>query len=77
MKEYKCLNQQVYESGIYKIVPIRSEDKLSIMKWRNEQIYHLRQESFLTEEKQNLYFEQVVSKYKFCFSSVRKLSCRK
>ncbi len=62
MKQYKCLNQQVYESGIYKIVPIRDEDKLSIMKWRNEQIYHLRQESVLTEEKQNLYFEQVISK---------------
>lgn len=62
MKQYKCLNQQVYESGIYKIVPIRNEDKLNIMKWRNEQIYHLRQKNVLTEEKQNLYFEQVVSK---------------
>lgn len=62
MKQYKCLNQQVYESGIYKIVPIRDEDKLSIMKWRNEQIYHLRQENVLTEEKQDLYFEQVISK---------------
>ena len=62
MKQYKCLNQQVYESGIYKIVPIRNEDKLSIMQWRNEQLYHLRQENFLTEEKQNLYFEHTVSK---------------
>jgi RimJ/RimL family protein N-acetyltransferase len=32
------------------------------MKWRNEQIYHLRQARPLTEEDQNTYFENVVSK---------------
>jgi RimJ/RimL family protein N-acetyltransferase len=32
------------------------------MKWRNEQIYHLRQAKPLTKEDQNAYFENVVSK---------------
>lgn len=41
MRTYKCLNQQVFESGDYKLVPIRHEDRYSIMQWRNEQIYSL------------------------------------
>ena len=28
---------------MFSIVPIRMEDRYDIMKWRNEQIYHLRQ----------------------------------
>ena len=32
------------------------------MKWRNEQIYHLRQKTTLTKEIQDLYFNQVVDK---------------
>lgn len=32
------------------------------MKWRNEQIYHLRQAKPLTKEDQNAYFENVVAK---------------
>ena len=43
-------------------MPIRFEDRLDIMKWRNEQIYHLRQSKLLTENDQNAYFENVVSK---------------
>ncbi len=46
--------------GNIAIVPIRYEDRFLIMKWRNEQIYHLRQEKFLTEEDQNHYFNHVV-----------------
>ena len=38
------------------------EDRFSIMKWRNEQIYHLRQDKPLTIEDQERYFDQVVSK---------------
>ena len=38
--------------GQYKIVPIRYEDRFDIMKWRNEQMYHLRQSKPLTEEDQ-------------------------
>ena len=43
-------------------VTIRYEDRFSIMKWRNEQIYHLRQARPLTEDDQQRYFDNVVSK---------------
>jgi len=57
---YKTLNKQVYKSGDYTITPIRSEDRLDIMKWRNEQIYHLRQNKPLTETDQDNYFKNVI-----------------
>ena len=58
---YKCLNKNQFEIGEYKIIPIRNEDQKKIMKWRNEQLYHLRQEKPLTEESQNRYFNHVVA----------------
>lgn len=60
MSSYKCLNQQEYTFGDYSIVPLRYEDRFSIMKWRNEQIYHLRQVDPLTAEDQQRYFDNVV-----------------
>lgn len=51
-----------FELGDFKIVPIRFEDRLAIMQWRNEQIYHLRQNKPLTFEDQEAYFDQVVMK---------------
>lgn len=60
--EYKILNQQVFSLGSFEICPIRYQDRFDIMKWRNEQIYHLRQNKPLTENDQNNYFETVVSK---------------
>lgn len=62
MATYKVLNRQVYSSGNYSIVPIRTEDKYAILKWRNEQIYHLRQNRPLTQADQDAYFESVVAK---------------
>lgn len=62
MNIYSCLSQQVYTSGKFTLVPIRIEDRYVIMKWRNEQIYHLRQAKPLTKEDQDAYFENVVSK---------------
>ncbi len=62
MKKYKCLTQQEFSNGEYKLVPIRHEDRYEIMKWRNEQIYHLRQKEPLTAEQQDAYFENVVAK---------------
>lgn len=62
MNTYKALNRQVYSAGDFSIVPIRDEDRYEIMNWRNEQIYHLRQKELLTEENQDLYFDQVVKK---------------
>lgn len=62
MPTYKALNKQVFISGEYSIVPIRFEDRYLIMQWRNEQMYHLRQNKPLTKEDQDSYFENVVSK---------------
>ena len=62
MPKYICLQHQEQHLGDYSIVPLRYEDRFSIMKWRNEQIYHLRQARPLTEEDQQRYFDNVVSK---------------
>jgi RimJ/RimL family protein N-acetyltransferase len=62
MNSYKILSKQVYSAGNYSIVPIRMEDRYHIMRWRNEQMYHLRQNKPLTKEDQDKYFEDVVSK---------------
>jgi RimJ/RimL family protein N-acetyltransferase len=62
MNSYKALERQVFSSGEYRLVPIRLEDSLYIMKWRNEQMYHLRQSAPLTVDDQNYYFDNVVSK---------------
>ncbi len=59
---YKAISKDIFSSGKYKLVPIRYKDRLDIMKWRNEQIYHLRQSKPLTEDNQNHYFNNVVSK---------------
>ena len=56
MNIYKCLNTQEFVSGEYKIVPIRLKDRFTIMVWRNEQLYHLRQKHPLTVEDQENYF---------------------
>lgn len=62
MPKYICLQHQEQHIGDYSIVPLRYEDRFSIMKWRNEQIYHLRQARPLTEDDQQRYFDNVVSK---------------
>lgn len=59
---YICLKRQEFSHGIYSLVPLRYEDRFLIMKWRNEQIYHLRQAKLLTEEDQQRYFDNVVAK---------------
>ncbi len=61
-EKYKILKRQCFQSGEYKIVPIRKQDKYKIMQWRNEQMYHLRQEKFLTEKDQDQYFDKVINK---------------
>ncbi len=61
MNSYKALNKQFFSSGEFSIVPLRMEDRYAIMKWRNEQIYHLRQHKTLTKEDQNKYFETIVA----------------
>jgi RimJ/RimL family protein N-acetyltransferase len=60
--QYKCLSAQHFDLNEFSLVPIRNEDQLLIMKWRNEQIYHLRQAKLLTEADQKNYFENIVAK---------------
>ena len=62
MPSYLCLHNQEYKLNDYSIVPLRYEDRFNIMKWRNEQIYHLRQSQPLTADDQQRYFDNVVSK---------------
>ena len=59
--KYKCLEKQDYRLGKFSLVPLRIEDKFVIMKWRNEQIYHLRQQKPLSENDQEKYFNIVVA----------------
>lgn len=59
--EYICLKNQSYEYNEFSIVPVRYKDRLKIMKWRNDQIYHLRQDQPLTEKDQEGYFAKVIS----------------
>ena len=61
MSSYKVLHKQKFESGNFSLIPIRFEDRLDIMKWRNEQIYHLRQKKPLTIENQDIYFKTIIS----------------
>lgn len=61
MNKYKVLHKQHFKNGDYSIVPIRMEDQYAIMKWRNEQMFHLRQNKPLTREAQEVYFKDVVA----------------
>ena len=62
MQSYKVLNKQVFKSGDFSIVPIRFEDRIDIMNWRNEQMYHLRQDKPLTEKSQENYFNGTLAR---------------
>ena len=61
MRKYRILNKQIFTHGKYSIVPIRFEDRHDIMRWRNEQMYHLRQHTPLTTEAQDQYFDTVIN----------------
>ena len=62
MNLYKALNKQKYTNVNFAIVPIRYEDRMDILKWRNEQVYHLRQNKPLKEVDQEIYFNTVINK---------------
>mgnify|MGYP000064506564 CR=1 FL=1 len=61
MRVYKALKKQEFNKDEYCLKPIRHEDRFEIMEWRNEQIYHLRQNEPLTVEKQDNYFNTTVA----------------
>ena len=60
MKKYLCIKNQFLKKNDLEIAPIRHEDRLKIMQWRNEQTYHLRQNGLLTKKDQNNYFKNVI-----------------
>lgn len=61
MSSYKAIQQQICSTDRYAIVPIRYEDRMDILQWRNEQVYHLRQEKPLAKADQDTYFKTVVN----------------
>lgn len=82
MAVYQCLKKQRFYSGNFSLVPLRYEDRFNIMKWRNEQIYHLRQSRPLTDKDQQRYFDNVVASLydqqnpdQILFSFVEKDTC--
>ena len=60
MNQYKSLSQQSFELESLRLVPIREEDKYLIMEWRNEQMFHLRQNKKLSRADQDHYFRTIV-----------------
>lgn len=60
-RSYKVLKKQHFSINNYQIIPIRDMDKYDIMRWRNEQIYHLRQQLPLTRKMQDEYFSKVIA----------------
>tara|TARA_B110000240_G_scaffold119248_1_gene133481 strand:- start:1968 stop:2996 length:1029 start_codon:yes stop_codon:yes gene_type:complete len=60
-KKYKALDVNIFTKNDYTLVPIRYEDRLNIMKWRNEQMYHLRQAEVLIEKSQEDYFKNTIA----------------
>lgn len=62
MRLYTFLKNNIHKYKNFSIIPLRSEDRYSIMDWRNEQMYHLRQYTPLTKELQDKYFENIVEK---------------
>lgn len=59
---YKVLNNQNFKNGEFEIIPIRWSDRFDILKWRNDQMYHLRQSTLITPEMQEQYFRNVIAK---------------
>lgn len=60
--KYKCLPTNEFNFGKFSLKSIRFEDRNLVLKWRNEQVFHLRQSEKLTVEEQDHYFINVVSK---------------
>jgi len=58
--QYKNLFYTQNKVDDFSLVPIRMEDRELIRTWRNEQMYHLRQNKPLTEADQTRYFNEVV-----------------
>jgi hypothetical protein len=61
-ENYKALKKSTLIEGEYSIIPLRYDDRIHIMEWRNQQLFHLRQIAPLTIQNQDIYFENVIAK---------------
>lgn len=59
--QYPGLKEQSFYLNGYNLRPIRYGDRNAILKWRNDQLYHLRQPKKLKEQEQDYYFKTVVA----------------
>lgn len=59
--QYLGLKEQSFYLNGYILRPIRYGDRNAILKWRNDQLYHLRQPKKLKEQEQDHYFKTVVA----------------
>ena len=57
---YKILPSFSFNDDQFQFISLRDIDKMQIMKWRNDQIYHLRQKEKLTIQSQKKYFKEVI-----------------
>lgn len=61
MKEYTCLNTKIFQDKEgYQILSIRLEDIEKIRQWRNTQVKILRQQTLITFDEQQAYFQQII-----------------
>ena len=61
MRTYLALRENNFSLNEFSIVPIRHKDRFEVMKWRNEQVYHLRQLKQITYEEQENYFNDIIN----------------
>ena len=59
--EYIAIKLQYFQEKEFLLRPIEFTDRNRIMKWRNEQLYHLRQKNKLTKKQQDSYFTNEVA----------------
>ncbi len=60
--KYSILKKELFQWKNFTLRPIKYEDRIPIMKWRNDQLYHLRQKHPLTKNQQDIYFKNIISK---------------
>ena len=58
---YKVLSKSKFSINGFSIVPLRMSDRFLIMKWRNEQLYHLRQDKPINHIEQDNYFKNEIA----------------
>jgi RimJ/RimL family protein N-acetyltransferase len=81
-RKYKVLSKNNFSEQEFHITPIRDKDRHNIMRWRNEQMYHLRQSIPLSKDEQDYYFKTRIAKLfdeeypvQFLFSFLKNDKC--